>query len=431
MRIARVLAPASLIVFFSPAVLAARLDYSVEVGYLHSDNINLSSLDPVDENLLIPQLGFRFTEDGSKVKAEVSGLIEYRDYLGGTFSNEVRGSLDGAVDWTLVPNRLKWGFSDNLGLNPVNLRLPDTPDNLQQTNVFSTGPTMQFRFGPTVIGLAELRYTDSYAEDTDEFNSGRSSAAFRVLKDIDSTRRLSGNLEASAINYDNNSLQSDYSRYAAYTGYTQKLSQLDLNVALGYSYLDFDRGEHVGGALLRSNLDWRASAQSTFGLGVNWDLSDAATSLATDNTTIENAFGGIGVGAATISPDVYRNRRVEGRYALDTARISLTSAVSLGRIRYVRDTAFDSDRDEFQGQLDLGYKLRPNLTLGVLAGFARRDYQIGDVDTRDTLFGAYLRHQMSRHWGWRADLNRNKRDGQEDSFSYTETTAYVRLTYTR
>ena len=112
-------------------------------------------------------------------------------------------------------------------------------------------------------------------------------------------------------------------------------------------------------------------------------------------------------------------------------RISLTSAVSFGTIRYMSDSAIDSDRNELEGRVDLGYKLRPNLTLGVLAGIIRRDYQVGNVDTRDTLFGAYLRQQMSRHWGWRVDIARNERKDQTNALSYNESSAYVRLIYSR
>jgi hypothetical protein len=251
MRIDRVLAPAFLILTASSAALAARLDYTAEIGYLHSDNINLSAVDPVAENLLIPQLAFRFSEDGSVVRAQVNGLVEYRDYLGGAFGNEFRGTLDGVVDWTLIPERLKWSFADSLGLNPINLRLPDSPDNLQQTNVFSTGPTLQFRLGQSTMGQAELRYTDSYAQTTDEFNSGRLSAALRALKDLDSTRRLSANLEASKINYDNNS--HNRTTVTPATRATPRSCRSWIWMSRWATRADFDRGEHINAALIRAN----------------------------------------------------------------------------------------------------------------------------------------------------------------------------------
>ncbi|HET9032659.1 MAG TPA: hypothetical protein VFN25_07115, partial [Dokdonella sp.] len=368
---------------------------------------------------------------GSSVRAQVSGLLEYRDYLGGAFGNEFRGTMDAVVDWTLIPDRLKWGFADNLGLNPINLRQPDTPDNLQQTNVFTTGPTLQFRLGQATTGLAELRYTDSYAENTDQFNSGRTSAAFRALRELDSTRRLSGNLEVSDINYDNNSEQTDYKRYAGYAGYTQKLTQLDLDLALGYTSLDFTQGDNADGPLIRAKLAWRASPQSTFGLGVYRDISDVVSNLVADTSALIDGFGNISVGGEAISPDVFKSDRVAASYGFESTRISLTSAVSADKVRYVSDNATDSNRNEFGAELDLGYKLRPNLTLGILAGFVKRDYKTDGGDTRDTLFGAYLRHQMSRHWGWRLDLNRNERNGNGDNPSYNENRAFARLIYSR
>ncbi|MEZ5519969.1 MAG: hypothetical protein R3F08_00610 [Dokdonella sp.] len=431
MRLHRTLAPALLLVLASPGALALRLDYTVELGYLHSDNINLSATDPVDENLLIPRVGFRLSETGSAVRAEVNGLLEYRDYLGGAFGNEFRSTLDGIVDWTLIPERMKWTFTDALGLNPINLRLPDTPGNLQQTNVFATGPTFQFRLASNVTGLAELRYTDSYAEESSDFNSNRFSGALRGLFELDSTRRLSANIEAADINYDSNSAQSDYKRYAGYAGYVQKLSALELDAALGYSYLDFDNGERARGPLARLKLDWRASAQSSFGLSVFREFSDAATTLAAGNAAFAGGLGGVTIGGATISPEVYKDTRVELRYALNTARISLGTAVFAGTIRYEQSGATDSDRDEHGARIDLGFNLRPNLTLGVLAETTRRDYRTGAVDTRDSLYGAYLRQQMSRHWGWRIDLNRSERHSDGDDLSYDENTAYVRVIYTR
>lgn len=433
MRIVRVMAPAFLIVTISSAALAARLDYTAEIGYLHSDNINLSGIDPVTENLLIPQIGFRFTEDGSNVRAQIGGFVEYRDYLGGAFGNEFRGNMNGALDWILIPERLKWTFTDNLGLNPIDLRLPDTPNNLQQTNVFETGPTLQFHMGESTVGLAELRYTDSYAQETKDFNSGRISAALRALRDLDPTRRLSGNLEASTVNYDQFSLQSDYTRYAGFAGYVQKLAQLDLDFTLGYSYFDFDLGEHASGALLRANLDWRANAQNTLGLNAYSDITDAATSLAESNAAIENGFDqtSLGVGGTDINPDVYKIKAIEGRYTLETTRVSLTTAVAARNYRYVKVIDRDSDRNELGGGVDFGYKLRPTLTLGALAGYVRRDYQVGNVESKDTLYGAYLRQQMSRHWGWRLDITRTERDDQNDLLSFTENSAYVRLIYTR
>jgi hypothetical protein len=148
---------------------AWRLDYTLEAGFLHSDNINLSPVDAVSEDVLIPHLDFDLTHAGSRVNVDVGGVLEYREYLQDTYGSEFRGAMNGRVNWLLLPERLTWTFADNLGLYPVSLRLPDVPGNLQQTNVFSTGPTLRFRFTPSLQGQAEARWSDSHAEETGAF----------------------------------------------------------------------------------------------------------------------------------------------------------------------------------------------------------------------------------------------------------------------
>ncbi len=431
MRIARTFASMLLPALCTQGAMAVTLDYTTELGFLHSDNINLSGTDPVTENLLIPRIGFSLTEDGSNLQSKAVGQLEYRDYLGGTFGNEFRGTFDGTVDWALIPQRLKWSFADNLGLYPVDFRQPGTPGNLQQINVFSTGPTLQFRLAPTINGLAELRYTDSYAETTDSFNSKRFGGALRALYDLDATRRLSGNLEVAKIDFDNDTLQSDYTRYAGYAGYSQKLAQFDLDAALGYSYLDFDNGEHTSGPLVRAQLDWRATASSKFGLGASWEFADAAASVAAGSAGLDGGLGGVVIGGASISPDVYEEHRVVGTYAFTSVRLTLDATSYVSRIRYERVLANDLDRDEYSARLNLGYRLRPTLTLGVFAGATRRDYQAAVSDTRDYGFGSFLSHKVNPHWAWRADLSRVERHSVGDGLSYDENSAYLRVIYSR
>ena len=78
--------------------LAVRLDYALELGVLHSDNIAYTADNQVSETVLIPHLNFSISESSSSVLAEISGVLEYRDYLDDTFGNEFRGNLNGLVN---------------------------------------------------------------------------------------------------------------------------------------------------------------------------------------------------------------------------------------------------------------------------------------------------------------------------------------------
>jgi hypothetical protein len=410
---------------------AVRVDYALETGLVHSDNIALTATDPTSQSVLIPHLDFSIREDGSNVLAEVTGILEYRDYLGGAFGDEIRGTLNGLVNWSLLPERLNWTFADNFGLYPVSLRDPDVPGNLQQANVFSTGPTLRFRFTPTLQGQAELRYIDSYAEETAAFDSARYSTALRTLYDLAPTRRVSANIEYQNINFDNSLLAEDYRRISAFTGYTQMLARIDVNAALGYSRLSFDQSNSVSGPLARATMDWRATDRSTFGIGLAWQYTDAANSISDGAPAFDAGFGGVGIGSSAITPDIYRERRINGSYLLQGTRLNLASTLGFGSFRYEQAEAMVNDRNEVSAGLNLGYLLQPTLTLGFSAEATRRRFDETDLTDRNYRYGTYLSQQMTRHLRWRMDLARNERHADAGVESYNENSIYLRLVYTR
>lgn len=411
---------------------AVRLDYTLELGFLHSDNINLTAVDPVSENVVIPHLDFSVSETGSSVQAEVSGVLEYRDYLRGTFGSEFRGTLNGVVNWILIPERLTWNFSDNLGLYPVSLRDPDVPGNLQQTNVFTTGPTLRFRLTPTLQGQAELRYIDSYAEETGAFDSARLGGALRALYEFSPTRRLSANLEALDSDFDDDLVATDYRQVSAFAGYAETLASLDLDAALGYSYLELDGGDDVSGPLARASVDWRASARNTFGLGVVWQYSDAASSLAAGGAAIDLGVGGVGVGTAAINSDVFRERRFDATHVFEGTRLNVASTLYAGTYRYEQAiAALGADRDEVGAGANLGFLLRPLLTLGIAGDATRLRFTDSDGTFREYRYGLYLTQQLSRQWRWRVDLARNERHADVEADSFDENSIYLRVAYAR
>lgn len=412
--------------------LAVRLDYALELGVLHSDNIAYTAQNQVSETVLIPHLNFSLSETSSSVLAEISGVVEYRKYLDDSFGSEFRGNLNGLVNWTLLPERLNWVFNDNLGLYPVSLRDPDVPGNLQQTNVFSTGPTLRFRVTPTLMGQTELRFIDSHAEETGAFDSQRYSAALRGLFELSPTQNLGGNIEYQQVDFDDDLLARDYTDASAFVSYTQALSQLDINASLGYSHLDFERGGNSSGPLARLGLDWRATANSTFGLALADQYTDAATSISTGTADFDAGFGGVDVGGAAITPDVYRERRVSGTYQLQSTRLNFAALLRYGTYRYEEaPAALANDRNELGAGLNLGYQLRPTLTFGVNAEATRREFNESDLTDRNYRYGVYLTQRMTRHLSWRGDLARNERHSSAGADSYDENSIYLRFTYTR
>lgn len=424
---------ASLLLITSASAFAVRIEYSAEIGLLYSDNIELTATDPVSENVLIPRLNFEITEEGSTVQAQVGGTVEYRDYLGNEFGNEFRGTLDGTVNWVMLPERLDWEFADYLGLYPVSLRAPDVPDNLQQTNVFSTGPTLRFRMGAATQGRAELRYVDSRAEEADDFDSQRIVGALRAIHDLTPTRNISVNLVAQDVEFTDDLLANDFVGYSVFGGYVENLPQVDLDLALGYTDLNFNRGDNASGPLVRAGVDWHATERNTFSLDAVWQYTDAASSLAAGGGSgFDAELGGASIiGTEAITPDVYEEKSIQAGYHFVEARLNVDALARYATYRYEDLTGLPSNRDESGLGFNVGYLLQPRLTLGAIAELNYRDFTVTNTSERDYRFGTYLAQQLGPQWSWRVDLARYDRNGDGNIESFDENSVYFRFIYTR
>jgi hypothetical protein len=424
-----------------PAV-AARFDYLLGVGIEHNDNVNLSEDDPVSENILRPTLGFRLSEDGATVQAYADGALEYRDYLGGHFGNELRTQLSGHVNWAVVPQRLDFVVEDTLGEQPIDTLVANAPANLQQTNVLALGPNLRFRFDPTLRGLAELRYINSYAETTDDFNSQRLAGALHLIKDLSAISQLSANVQAEHIDFTHSDIAPDYDRYLAFGRYARTLRQFDFGVDAGYTWLD--GGGRIGShskPLLRGSIDWRPSALSTFALSAARQYTDAASSLigAVQTRVIPNNGAPIpttiAIGTAAVNADPYLETRVDVSYVWQGAIAAFGIAPYYHRLSYL-NPAGDPNRNDLDqsgrgASLFANWRLRPELRLGAFVTAQDLDYRSLDRSDRDLTVGVFLLDQFTRHWSWRIDLSHYRRNSTAAGQSSDQNIAYVSLAYAR
>lgn len=435
----------------SPAVtLAGTLDYSLYAGLERSNNIALSSDNPMSDNVLAPGATFRFTQLGSTFQANVAGTVEYRKYLENHFDSQAQTQLAGQGNWTIAPDRLDFSIEDYAGVQPVDQLASDAPDNQQQTNVLVLGPTLRMRFGDAARGQFELRYINSYASRVDDFDSSRGLAAFRVYRDLSPTDQLSGNVEFQRVDWANQPSDQNYDRKEAFVRYTSTLAHFDADVMVGGTRLEFDGGRTTSAPLARVRLGWRPSTRNTLSLSGVYQYADAAqdiittpgvygTSIASDRAEAIDPFGGtaglggggagISTGSAVIGSEVYKERRVEATWNWQSTRVTVTVSPAFNKLRYVTDRTFDqTDRGLSVG---IGYRLRPTLTLTAFGAADRLTYDT--IDRKDTTvrLGLDLSHQVNRHWTWHASVARDRRSSNAAGQDYHESQIFVGVVYRR
>ena len=406
------------------------IDYRIGVQIEHDTNVNLSRDNPDDENLLTTDLAFGVKEQGATLSANVAGSLAYRDYLGGAYGSELRSLLSGVAVWAISPERFDWVAEDYLGRQPVNVLASDVPSNQQQTNVFSTGPTLRARFSDNLRGRLDLRYSNTYADTTDTFNSDRVSGVARLAWLMGPLDTISASLASARVRYDEAASHPfDYDRNDLYFGYEHEANQLKLTTAIGYSALDVRASGNHSGALLLADLHWSPAPTTRLGINAMRQFSDASQDLILDPGGIGNLGVGSGRNGAVIAPQIYIEKRIGLDFAHDWQRVRFDVAPFWRKLDYVDGDALSQRSLGYTASLT--WQLRGRLGLIASTGRERRRYTGFARTDDDVRYGLALAWQQARHWIWTLSVNHLARDSSVDDAGYSDNTVALSLTYTR
>src|SRR5690606_32833384 len=204
---------------------AVRIDYSLDLGVEHNDNVAMDAFDPQSQNILQAGLGYTITEETSTVRLMLTGRADYLHYEE-VYSDRLDAMLRGRFDWMAVPDRLQLTVEDTMTTRPVDGLLPDTPANRQRINTFSAGPTLFFRWGGTTEGAAEARFIRDTAEETRELNAKRLATTLSASREFDGTSRISVHGGMEWIDYDHDDAARDVDRQDLFARYERDLAQL-------------------------------------------------------------------------------------------------------------------------------------------------------------------------------------------------------------
>jgi len=427
---ARTALAVALLAVLSGGAHAAQINYDVGVSVLHSDNIALTDINKLDETVVSPQLRFDIVQTGSTLNLNAHGELQYLDYRDNSFDDGFRGAFSGQGLWTMIPERLDWTFDDYLSRQPIDTLTSFSPGNEQQTNLFVTGPTLYVRMGQATRSQFDLRYSNSYAEDNDAFNSDRYNFAARVLRDLSTTQTIGVNVEATQIEYDIDALGADYKRYDGYLSYTSKFRSLDLSVDLGYSRLDFNDRPNSDDwlPLARANLSWNVSPRSTLDAAMSYEITDAAENLAfidAGDPTLDD----LGNPTVPVTPEVFKQRRLELGYQFTGERLGFEVRPFYQRINYLSSLA--QDEESHGGFAQLSYQVRPRMTLSLVAAQEDRKFSDPGRRDRDLTVNVALENRFTRNWSARFELQRRQRNSSETGQDYDENAAIVSFSYRR
>lgn len=415
-----------------------RFDYVVGLGYEHTDNIGRTENNRESQDILQPTFGFTLDQQGSTIQAQAVGLLQYQDYIQGTFANEYRGQLAGIFNWTVSPQRLNLQVQDYSSVQPIDARAPTGPNNTQQVNVFVAGPTLMLGTGKQTHAAIDLRYINTTASKTKYFDSQRGVAAFRLIRDLNPTDRLSGNVEFTHANFsqlDDPTSPGRYNDYNVYARYESTLQRLTLDVAAGASRIEFPNGfaSHTN-PLVRIAAIWTLAPRSTLSLNAVDQLADSTNNLTVMPDLREFALSRprLEVGQTFIVPTVFRERGASFAYNYQGQRIIFSIGPAYDRLRQLNG-AFDVSRNSYGAQAGVQYRLSPRSSLTFNASNFKIEYVLDGSHSRDQTYALGFNQALTPHWTWTASLEHDQRGASSTlaGGGYHENMLFFTATYRR
>lgn len=403
---------------------AAELSYDISAGARYSDNIRRSADQEIDETAAVLGLQLDWTHESNRSVSAIRTDIEYLDYVDGIVPNETVGSANANLDLSLVKDFFDWKTEGQIRTLVGDPLQPDNPLNRENVTQLSTSPELHFRLGKrtTIEVISRYRLNSFEVSDIDNDVFSGQVGLVRALTPF---RRLSLNLLAERVEYDNTQINSNYDRQSATVGFSSEISKGTLDANIGWNEIH-DNGTVLDGVFADFSLSRKISARSTLSASFSQQLSDGG-----------NIFSlGEGLGQTfsdTLSlitnTDRFEYRQVSVAYNYLFGSMDFNLSAQGSEEEYESESA--NDREMFVIRAQFSRTLGSGWEIGVDASIGRTDFSIASREDDDQVVQLRLTRRLTEKLDLNLSASRFERDSSDPLANYTENSAALTLSYSR
>jgi len=335
------------------------------LGVEYTDNVTLSPDAAVADQIAVGYVGASFSENEGPLKYDASASFNKHKYLRSAFEDQRYFNLAAQVDWAMIKDRFNWFLNNRFTQIQVRSINSNTPDNLQDSNVFSLGANILFPVSARQNFSLTPVFSQYYFEVLSTDNKQYSLAAnwnyqmFRLTN-------IGLNLSTRNINYTEENALGRSIEDTIFTtmGFTfdSKWQRSGFSGNLGATKVEREKGDSTTG--FSGFLNWfiDVSSKSKF-------ETYASTNL-TDTSSLALPSGGGAGNDVQVATDVIRN----GVFSLSYSREDgLLRTRVLARYRKVTYSDSPLDRIVHFFGVDLNNPVTQLLSSGVYANYYRTD----------------------------------------------------------
>lgn len=404
--------------FFSQAGFAVFFEPGVGLGLEYTDNATLVGENKLEDVILVSYVGARLSEDEGALRYDASASLNNQNYTQGTYDNQQRFNLGGRADWAMIKERFNWFLSDYYGQIAVVSLNANTPDNLQNNNVFNFGADINVpitaRQNFSLVPQVTQYYYSVLNTDNNQY-----SLTVNWSYQMFPLTNVGLNLSAKKVEYIEKDLLGRSIDNITFTTMALVLSSQRLRSSfltnLGTTTAKRENGEDFTG--LTGYLNWLLdlTPRSKFETLVSSEITDAGSVA----TTIVG-------GDAQIVADVIRSSVIYLVYSRKDASVNSSISTRYNKLEYSVNPLDRVTRDvDFQ----LGYPVTPLLSSEVYVNYKQTEELNTNRSDKRFIVGGNLRYELSRKLHGLFDIKYRTKESTLLIENYQEYTFFISLVY--
>ena len=414
----------------SPVVIALEIEPGVGAGLLYTDNARLTADDEEDDLIVVGYIGARINENSGPLRLDAEADLIHLHYTRDTFSNQNYPGLRLTGGYEQIRDRLDWQVQNFFSQRLNDTDVGTTPDNIQNTNVFTFGPSIRFPISGRQTITVKPEYRNFYYEDVgdnnrddNQDNNQQYGLSANWFYGMYPTMGVSLDGGMTEVVYDDGDGDYDYTRSTAHAGLSGTRARSVYSLHLGGTHISPDKSGSTSG--FSGNLTWlyNLTGHSSARAYLSSELTGTGNLLLDSQTNPDDGdFSNV-----QNSRDVLRNNIVRLTYKREDATLNTEVWGEFRDLDYEDD---QSDREIRQIVADVGYRLTAALSTGISAGYRwTRDTDTDRRDTRYSITGT-VGYQLTRKLRTKLDLRYQNQDSKDGLGSeYSELSSFVRLVY--
>ena len=408
------------ILSISTTVDAVEIKPNASFGMRYTDNARKVSINEEDDFIAISRVGASVDAGSGPFKLDANTSLSYNNYIQDSFGIQRYFNLDATAGWEMLKDRIKWQVKDIFSQQLINSLNPDAPDNIQDTNVFTFGPVIDYR----ISGRHSMTFKPEYRRFTyGSQNNDNQQDSLDISWNYKLFRTMSVGMRGGVnkTDYDDVS-QTDNTFRNIHLTLSAKRADYNYDAKVGTTNVDSGVGKGVRGITGNVNWSFDITGFSSLRAHVSSDITDANNNLL--NAAINPDDGGL-LGE-DISAEVLRKNNFRLTYQRNSAALIADIWIELNKQDYLFALL---DREVKAAGFNFVRPVTAVLSIGINASY--NSIESTDIFRTDEVVsvGSNINYRWSRSISGVVDLKYTDKTSSLNTLNYSETSIFASVVY--